>query len=217
MMNSMQKRNAILVIGVLAASVVLASQAQNFLYINGKKYQSGYFHEGENTWIDAKALKAAGAEVTITKDRVSIQFKPLKEQMQLDAVEGVLGEFIQNEGWRVKVHSVTPAKSPFGKGTGMAVKFEWRNLTSKAMNFGTSGLRQFQLIDDAGKVLKISNSSFKDQYTAVAPGNGFTNELLFGTEPGDVSKVGKPSKILIVFGQSGKNKFKNFRIDLAQD
>ena len=55
----MQKRNAILVIGVLAASIVLASQAQNFLYINGKKYQSGFFHEGENTWIDAKALKAA--------------------------------------------------------------------------------------------------------------------------------------------------------------
>jgi len=210
----MLKRNVILVCGGLAATVVLASQMKPSLFVNGKSYPGMVFQEGENTYVEVKALRQAGAEVSITRERVSIQFKPLNEQMQLDAVEGVVGEWIQNEGWRVKVHSVNPAKSPFGKGTGMAVEFEWKNLSNKPMNFGASGLRQFQLLDENGKALSISNTSFKNQYTACAPGNGYKNTLLFGTKAGDTSKVGNPAKILIIFGQSGRNNFKSIRIDV---
>ncbi len=206
----------LIVAGIVGlAAVLYAAQSATLLSVNGKKTPNGVIYEGESAYVSLAALKAAGAEVSVTGERVAIQFTPLKDQIQSDAAEGVLGEWIQNGGWRVKVHSIAPSKSPFGKGGGFAIKFEFRNLVGKTMNFGASGLKGMQIFDENGLGMLYSVSSFKDLYKPVAPGGGFTSDLVFGLGAGDTRPVGKPAKLLIKFGQSGKNRFKDIRIDLS--
>ncbi len=199
-----------------SAAIILATQGTTLLVVNGKKTENGVYRDGDQTYVSLKALQAAGAEVSITDARVSVQFKPLNDQLQTNAAEGVIGDWVQNGGWRVKVHSVTPAQSPFGKGGGFEVKFEFRNLSSKPMNFGASGLKLMQVMDDNGVAMRYSLASFKDLYKAAAPGGGFTNVIKFGMDAGDTRPLGKASKMIILFGQSGKNRFKDIRIDLSE-
>ena len=198
------------------AAVILATQGSTLLVVNGKKTENGVYRDGDQTYVSLNALKAAGAEVSITDARVSVQFKPLNDQLQTNAAEGVIGDWVQNGGWRVKVHSITPSKSPFGKGGGFDVNFEFRNLSGKPMNFGASGLKLMQVIEENGVALRYSVSSFKDLYKPAVQGNGFTNVIKFGLDAGDTRPLGKPSKLVIIFGQSGKNRFKDIRIDLAE-
>lgn len=206
----------IAIVGVSAlAAMVLAVQGSTLLVVNGKKTENGVYRNGDQTFVSLNALREAGAEISVTDSRVSVQFKPLNDQLETNAAEGVIGDWVQNGGWRVKVHSVNPAKSPFGKGGGFEVKLEFRNLSNKSMNFGASGLRSMQVFDDNGLAMAYSVSSFQDLYKAAAPGNGYTNIVKFGLGAGDNRPVGKPSKILIIFGQSGKNRFKDIRIDLS--
>ena len=208
-------RNVILAGVVAVATLAIASQGASLLVVNGIRSPNGVIQSDEKTYISLDALKAAGAEVSVNDARVSVQFKPLNDKLQVNAAEGTIGEWVQNQGWRVKVYSVTPCKSPFGKGGGFAVKFEFRNLSGKPMNFGASGLKGMQIFDQNGTALRYSVSSFKNLYKAAAPGGGYTDEILFGLDAGDTKPLTDPSKLLIIFGQSGKNHFRDIRIDLG--
>lgn len=127
---------------------------------------------------------------------------------------GYIGDWIENGGWKVKVHSVTSARSPFGRGGGFEVKLEFVNLKDKPMNFGASGLKLMQVYDENGLAVDYSRSSFPDLYKATAPGAGHTATIKFGLGAGDTRALGRASKLVLLFGQSGKNRFKNIRVVL---
>ncbi len=201
----------IAVITVLAA-VTTAQTPVPKLFVNGKAAKNVALKSKGKVYVAVEDLKTAGAEVTVTGDKVSIQFKPLKEKLQVDASEGILGEFVQNERFRVKVHSFEPCPNPFGVGPGYKVKLEIRNLAKTAQVFGTSGLPELQLVDKAGHVLAISAGSLKDQYTSLAPGNGFTNDVTFGDRANKLTELDQPDKLLILFRPSGGVKLKDIRI-----
>ena len=200
---------------ILIAAIATVASTQNAsqaLYINGKQAKLKLVTQENEPYVSVSDLKAAGAEVTMSENTVSIQFKPLREKLQVDAIEGIVGEFVQNDKFRIKVHSFEQSTNPFGRGPGYKVKVEIRNLSKTAAVFGTSGSPEIQLIDKNGNVLKPSSTSIKDQYTSLAPGNGFTNDIAFGDPANQLTSIGKPEKFLILFRVSGGVKLDDIRI-----
>ena len=211
----MKKRIGLMSLGALA-TVAIAVQAAPKLFINGKESQTAAIQSGGKWFVSVDELKKAGAEVTQTGSRLSVQFKPMQERMQVDAVEGVKGEWVQNERFRVRVQDIKAGPNPFGRGPGYVVKIEIRSLSQVAVNFGTSGSPELQFIDSNGKVLVCSATSFRDRYTSLAPGNGFTNDITFGDRANMLTEVGKPDKLVILFKNSGGKKLQDLRIDLKE-
>lgn len=196
------------------AGLAVAWQTAPRLIINGKPATTGAIQSGGKWYVPVEELKKAGAEVTQASGRLSVQFKPMQDRLQVNAVEGVKGEWIQNERFRVRVLGITEVKNPFGRGPGYSVKIEIRNLAKQAVNWGTSGSPEMQFIDSNGKVLTYGATSFKDQYTSLAPGNGFTNDITFGDRSNQLTELGKPDKLVILFKVSGGKKLQDLRIDL---
>lgn len=207
------RKTSIALIAALAAGA-LAWQAAPKLFVNGKEAVAGPIQSGGKWYVPVDELKKVGAEVTQTAGRLSVQFKPMQDRMQVDAVEGVKGEWVQNERFRVRVLSVKPGDNPFGRGPGYVATIEIRNLSKGAVNWGTSGSPEIQFIDSNGNVLKYGSRSFKDLYTSLAPGNGFTNDITFGDPANTLTEVGTPDKLIILFKLSGGKKLQDFRIDL---
>lgn len=206
-----------IVVGALGlAGFAVAWQAAPKLFVNGKAAASGPIQSGGKWYVPVDELKKAGAEVTESSGRLSVQFKPMLERMQVDAVEGVKGEWVQNERFRVRVLDIKTGPNPFGRGPGYVVKIEIRSLSKVAVNFGTSGSPELQFIDSNGKVLVCSATSFRDRYTSLAPGNGFTNDITFGDRANQLTEVGKPDKLIILFKISGGKKLQDLRIDLRE-
>lgn len=211
----MKKRIGLISLGALATAAI-AVQAAPKLFINGKESQTAAIQSGGKWFVSVDELKKAGAEVTTSTGRLSVQFKPMQDRLQVDAVEGVKGEWVQNERFRVRVLDIKPAPNPFGRGPGYVVKIEIRNLSKVAVNWGTSGSPEIQFIDSNSKVLSFGATSFKDQYTSLAPGNGFTNDITFGDRANQLTEVGKPDKLVILFKVSGGKKLQDLRIDLKE-
>jgi hypothetical protein len=187
-------------------AIVMASQGGKSLFVNGRKSSMAPLVKGAETYIPLSALKAAGAGVTVEKTRISIQFLPPAGRNERDYVEGVLGEFVSNEAWRVKVTNLQPIENPFGVGgRGYSVDVEVRNLLPKAESMHGSGLDGPRLIDAAANSLNSAGSSFPGRYQKLEPGGSFTNTLKFGpTSPGvDVKEA---AKIVFDFRPSGKPK-----------
>lgn len=209
------KKSAIIAAFAIVGFAV-AWQAAPKLFINGKESPTAAIQSGGKWYVPVDELQKAGAEVTQANGRLSLQFKPMRERLQVDAVEGVKGEWVQNERFRVRVLEVTPGQNPFGRGPGYVVKLEIRNLSQVSVNWGTSGSPEIQLIESNGKVLAFGATSFKDQYTSLAPGNGFTNDITFGDRANQLTELGKPDKLVVLFKVSGGKKLKDLRIDLRE-
>jgi hypothetical protein len=89
-----------------------------------------------------------------------------------------------------------------------------RNLADRAAAPFGSGLDKIQVLDEAGVVLSVQPASFKDQFTSLSKGAGLKNDLKFGDPSNGVTVFGKPSKMLLLFRNSGGKKHKDIRIDL---
>ena len=214
----LNRRVGIFFIGSLALTMIaLAAPVALNLYVNGQPYGQAVKVEGREVYVAASALKAAGAEVTITDSKVSVQFKPMREKLQTNAVEGVKDEWVQNEMWRVKVSGATPITNPFGRGPGFQVTVEMRNLSTKKISVYGSGLDKVQVIDSNGNTLSFNPGSFKDQFTDLAQANGFKNDLKFGDQSNALKVAGTPDKILFLFRNSGGKKLKDIRISLKDE
>lgn len=214
----LKRRVGFLFFCALAVSLIsFAAPAARKLFINGTAYSQGVKVEGREVYVAASALKAAGAEVTITDSKVSVQFKPMREKLQTNAVEGVKDEWVQNEMWRVRVSNVTPITNPFGRGPGFQVTVEMRNLSTRKSSVYASGLDKVQVIDSSGNTLSFNPGSFKDQFTDLAQANGFKNDIKFGDQGNTLTTVGTPDKILFLFRNSGGKKLKDIRISLKDE
>lgn len=213
-------RNAFLLVGgALGLAVVVVAQSGAMrAFINGQPAKNVPIQQGGKWYVAVDDLKDQGAEVTVASGRVSVQFKPMRERLQSDGVEGVLGEWVQNERWRVRVTDVKPTSNPFGRGSGYQLTFEARNLGRDRVNFGTLGFRGMDLLDEEGNTLQLGMSSFKDAYTPLVQASGFKNDLKFGDRNNRLLNPGKPDRLVITWGPSGgKPALKTIRIRLKTD
>ena len=207
----------IVTVGLVAAGVtaLVWAQAGRALVINGKTAPAGsVVTQGGQAFVSVAALRAAGAEVTADANRITIQFAPLRERLQTDAVEGTLGEWVQNETWRVRVSDVQPIKNPFGRGPGFSVNLEMRNLQRQQATPYSSGLQSVQLIDSKGNVLTFSPGSFRDQFKSLAQAQGISNVLQFGDDNNQLTEVGEPDRMLLLFRTTGGKRLRDIRIFL---
>src|SRR5690349_14813795 len=67
------------------------------LMINGKTVQTAPIQQSDEVYIPLSALKAAGAQVTMTDGKLSIRFLPVTGGAnQIDAIEGDRSEWLFN-------------------------------------------------------------------------------------------------------------------------
>lgn len=209
------RRTTTLVVFAGAAALLLAGQALK-VTVNGKPDPAAIVRDGK-VFVSEDALRAAGATVTRAGNSVSVNFQPHAGRNQVEAAEGNQGEWLSNGTWRLRVLKAEPAPNPFGKGPGFKVTLEMRNLAPRALAPFASGLDKLQFVDSKGTTLSFNQASFKDFFKEIAPGNGFTNEVLFGDPSNVVTEVGDPDKLLVLFRTTGGNTLPNFRVNLKSE
>lgn len=182
--------------------------------INGKAYAKAGIDQGGKTYVSIDALKAAGAQVSVSGGKVSVNFLPLGGRNQVDAIEGKREEWIQNTIWRVRVESIEPAPNPFGRGPGFAAKIAFRNLSSRAISPFASGMDKITIIDSTQQVVSFNQQSFKHYFQDVAPGGEVQETILFGDSANKIASLSDPDKLMILFRASGGKKAKDFRVFL---
>lgn len=208
------RRSTFLIAFAGVSALLLATQATK-VTVNGKPDPAAIVKDGK-VFVSEDALRAAGATVTKSNGAVSITFQPTAGRNQVEAAEGKVGDWLSNGTWRLRVTKVEAAPNPFGKGPGFKVTLEMRNLSPRALAPFASGLDKLQLVDSKGTTLSFNQGSFKDFFKEIAPGNGFTNEVLFGDPANAVGEVGDPDKLLVLFRATGGKTLPNFRVDLLQ-
>jgi hypothetical protein len=202
------------VIGAVALAWAWQSRS---LTINGVTYPDSLVLSGGRTFVALDALRKAGAQVSVTPDRVSVQFQPLAGREQTDAVEGRLEEWIQNAAWRIRVTKVEKTASPFGRGPGFAVEFELRNLAARAVSPFQTGMDRLQVVDDKGTVFHLASTSFNQIYSSVPPAASITARAMFGDPQNSVQEAGEADKLLVLFRSTGgKPAHKHFRVFLRE-
>ena len=210
------KRRVLLGLAVAAsAAAVFALQGGRTLFINGKKSAKPPIVKGSETYIPLSSLKAAGAGVTVERNKISIQFTPPTGRDERPYVEGMIDEYVSNEAFRIKVSNIQPISNPFGTGgNGFSADIEVRNLLDKPETLHGAGLDGPRLIDSASNSLSPTSSSFPGRNQLLEPGGSFTNTLKFGpTQPG--MQVRNAEKIIFNFRPFGKPKaYKAIRISL---
>ncbi|MFQ3588164.1 MAG: hypothetical protein SNJ74_03765 [Fimbriimonadaceae bacterium] len=192
---------------VLAAGVVVAAafaaQSRD-LFVNGQKAgDPAIVHEGK-TYVSVASLKAAGAEVTEAEGRVTIQFVPVRGRQQADAVEGVIGEWVNNGAWRIRVVAVRPARNPFfgREGGGAEVDIEYRNALSSTKSLFNTGAQWPKLFTTDGRTMDLASSAFNAYYQTLPPGGAGKATLRFGfREPNQTG--GTPDKLFWEFRTTG--------------
>lgn len=209
----MRRSTPLLLLAGLSA-LILANQTIK-VTVNGKPDPAAIVKDGK-VFVSEDALRAAGANVSRSGNQVSITFQPNAGRNQVEAAEGKIGDWLSNGTWRLRVTKVEPAPNAFGKGPGFKVTLEMRNLSPRALAPFASGLDKLQLVDSKGTTLSFNQGSFKDFFKEIAPGNGFTNEVLFGDPANAVAEVGEPDKLLVLFRATGGKTLPNFRVDLRQ-
>lgn len=201
-------------IGLFAFGAGLAFAPK--LVVNGQPVANGVVVSGGKTYVSLAALKAAGAEVSATSSTISVDFSPPAGRNQVDAVEGKLGYWLENNLWRVKVNSIEAAPNPFTKGPGFVAEIEFRNLGKKPISPFASGMDKLQVIDLQGRVVSFSQGTFKQFFRDVAPGGAITERIQFGDQQGVITELGAGDKLMIFFRTSGGKKAKDFRVFLRE-
>ncbi|MGV3618171.1 MAG: hypothetical protein ACO1SV_22825 [Fimbriimonas sp.] len=209
-------RGPMVILALAAAALAAAAwqQAVPELWINGAKADGAILIQGGEPYIPLRALRAAGADVTATEERVTVQFQPAKPAAPAETVVGGIRQYVSNGQWAVRVQDVRDATNPhFGRGKGFGVTLELRNLRDQAISPSASGM-QIQLLDANGKVLSFGSRSFTNLNTRIAPADAVTNTLVFGDATSAMSEIGDADRLTISFRGTGANRPKAIRIDL---
>ncbi len=215
----MRRYNLIALLAAVIAIVgMLSALTTSSVFINGKK-TTEFLVSNDKLYVSVDALKEAGASITVAEQRVSIQFIPAVGLAQVDAIEGIIGEWLSNGTWRVRVSDIKEIANPFfGKGKGYSVKLEVRNIAQQPRAF-FDGLDLIQMYDEAGNQLRVAaGKGYDSVYTRLAPADGFSAEIRFGYEKAGFDPNSKPEKLLILYRSSGgKPALPHFRIFLNPD
>lgn len=196
---------------VLAAALAFAGGAAAVVYVNGVR-TTDVVVRGGKPYVSLEVLQRAGAEVARRPDGWSVQFIPVGGRMQVDAVEGVGGEWVSNGTWRVRVSEVQEVSSPH---RGYTVRLEVRNLGRRAQSLHATGLDKVQLVDSNDNILVPLD--WDERYRNVPPAGGFTVVLQFLDTTRSIPALGQPAKLLVLFRPFGGSKaLPHFRIALRR-
>lgn len=204
---------------VVGVALVATAGLQRFrIFINGTE-TSEVLYQGGKTYVAVSALRSAGAEVNTDGNRVLIRFDPPAGREQVDAIEGKRGEWIHNGTWRVRVTEVSSITNPFyGRGPGYMVTLEMRNLTNRTVSPFATGMDKFLLVDTKGNILSPTSRSIDRYYQNLPPAASLTLKIEFGDPENQLTELGEPEKLLILFREFGGQKpLKNFRIFLKDE
>jgi hypothetical protein len=210
----MTVRTILAAVSLLLVAVAATRLVAPMLVVNGKASEGGVLVSDGKTYVSLDALAKGGAQVTSTGDKVTVNFLPLAGREQVDAVEGNLEYWLQNDVWRIRVESVAEGSNPFGRGPGFTAKVEFRNLGKRAISPFASGLDKIQVIDDKNQAFDFSQATFKQFFKDIAPGGSAVETIGFGDQQGALVSAGKPEKLMIFFRSSGGKKAKDFRVFL---
>lgn len=192
-----------LLAGLALTAIAVAALAPKTLFVNGKKSAKTPIEQNGEVYIPASALSAAGADVAITGDRVSVQFKPVKTQNEQEYVEGVIGEWVSSGAWRIKVSNLEKIENPIGSGgDGWAIDFEAKNTSSKTVQMAYSGVAAVQIVDSEDHRFAPVSTSFDGYYADIQPGGSFKNRLLLG---GDNVTSKEAAKLIVQFAKPDKS------------
>ena len=189
----------------LMSALMAFQRAQ--VFINGKETRE-VLVSNNKVYVSVAALREAGAVVSQSGSRLDNEM-----------IEGRVGEWLSNGTWRVRVSKVEPSENPFGVGQGFAATVEFRNLTKQTISLHGTGFDRFQLQDDKGNKLSVAAGGDYDKvYAQIVQADGITMVLRFGDPSNQVSEVGQPDKLLILFRPwGGKAALRGFRIFLKED
>lgn len=203
-----------LVVVVVMGFVMALGGAPKTLWVNGKKSAKPLLEQGGEVYVPVSALTAAGAEVVLGADRVSVQFVPVKTQNEQEYVEAIIGEWVGNGTWRFRVSNVAKIENPFGTGgQGFALDFEVRNAGSAMAQIAYGGVLSLQLLDTSDVRMAVTSDSFKSYYADMQPGGSAKDRLLFGfPDPGGAA-VKEAAKLIIQF----EKPLKSVRINLRPE
>ena len=200
---------------VLLAAIpvfALAAMAPKALWVNGKKSAKPLIEQGGEIYVPVSALTAAGAEVVVGADRVSVQFVPVKAQNEQEYVEAIIGDWVGNGTWRFRVTSVAKIDNPFGTGGGgFAVDFEVRNAGPAMAQIAYGGVLSITLLDTADVRMGATSDSFKSYYADLQPGGAAKDRLLFGVDAPGGAAVKEAAKLIIQFDKPAKSVRVNLR------
>ncbi len=146
-------------LAIAPASLALAQlAADNKIVVNGKAVQGHAKMIGDQLYIPASALKAAGAAVAVTDTKVTITWSAAGGANQTAALEGGVGDSLFNGIWRIKVESVDAFKED--DRSGWKVKVELRNGSKfDNLSLSGSGFDSLQMYMDDGNPLGVYNSN----------------------------------------------------------
>jgi hypothetical protein len=213
----MRNRCLWLILGIVSLVSALMAFQHAQVFINGKETRE-VLVANNKVYVSVAALREAGAVVSQSGSRLDIQFEPLRGRLQGDMIEGRVGEWLSNGNWRVRVSKVEPSENPFGVGQGFTATVEFRNLTKQTISLNGTGFDQFQLQDDKGNKLSVAADRDYDKvYAQIVQADGITMVLRFGDPNNQLSEVGQPDKLLILFRPwGGKAALRGFRIFLKE-
>lgn len=183
--------------------MVLPQQPQSGLTINGKASVTAPIRQNGEVYVPLSALKAAGAQVTTSENKLSIRFLPYEGgSNQADAVEGNANEWLFNGIWRVRAIKVEPMTDPFdGNKPGYAVTLEVRNGAKKAVSMFATGAQMPQLVDVDGTALKVDEGAWQTraQMKELLPGGSLTATIPFYYPHGTPKEsVREPEKLVLL-------------------
>ena len=195
-----------ILLGVITLIGALMAFQRAQVFINGKETRE-VLVSNNKVYVSVAALREAGAVVSRSGGRLDNEM-----------IEGRVGEWLSNGTWRVRVSKVEPSQNPFGVGQGFAATVEFRNLTKQTISLNETGFDRFQLQDDKGNKLSVAAGGDYDKvYAQIVQADGITMVLRFGDPSNQVSEVGQPDKLLILFRPwGGKAALRGFRIFLKE-
>jgi len=188
----MRFRRALPFLAVAAvAAVASASLIQQRVSVNGVASDKPILVQNGERYVALSALQAGGATVQEVGGGVSIRFTPMGGMTQVDAIEGVKGEWLNNGLVRVR------ATNPRQEGATFRVDLEVANLAKNPINPEINlGMGFPELYGEGGKIERaaLGNADFSKSIGArLTQGSAGKATLTYNGNPG------KGAKLLIRF------------------
>lgn len=177
-------------IGALALASPLLLQSS--VLVNGKAGKTPPLEKEGEIYIPLSTLKEAGAEIQKVGGKVTVRFTPIAGAVQLDANEGVVGEWLSNGVWRMRLSNPKLEDGVY------SIDWEVRNMTSQTLRPTETGMKWPDLFAaDSGKLDSLPRSdraANELSFSELAPGAMVSRRLEWYVKSGQ-----KPDKFVVRF------------------
>jgi hypothetical protein len=187
---------------VALVSLCFAYFVGDRLVVNGKSVPGTTISQGGQVYVPVSALKAAGFKVVSSGGTLTINSENDEPgQMQTDAMEAGVNQWLNNGAFRMRVVEVKPYTDLNGARHCVKVTMEIRNVSSTQMIISDAGVQQaLTLYDSKGNAPEASLAEWNNNFLfkSLAPAAGSTGDVNFYYPVNlDESKIGVPDRLLV--------------------